>query len=402
MGLTREQLAAEAGTDPGRIDELVRIGVIRPADDGAFSPPDIARARLVDAYESAGLGLDLIRLALERRWISFERIDDLYADLGPKSGRTVAAFRQSLGPRGDLLAPLIAALGLPSPGDDVHLRQLDELRLAMFIEAWDIGTDGDAVVRAGRLVGEAMRRMADGWLELFAEQVTRPLEEQTRTVDETSPIVLPRAATILRQTPELLTWLFQRHLEVGMDAQNIASMETGLDREGLLPPRQARAQAIAFVDLAGYTRLTETSGDELAARAAAKLAELAEATARPFNGRLVKLLGDGAMVHFRDAAGAVSASLDLIDAIAAAGLPPGHGGVSAGPLVARDGDYFGHTVNLAARLSGAATEGNLFVTREVVDGAADDAGGVRFEHVGELALKNVAEPIVVFRAERAG
>ena len=263
MGLTREQLAAEAGTDPGRVDELVRIGVIHPSEDGAFSTPDIARARLVDAYESAGIDLDLIRLALERRWITFERIDDLYADLGPKSGRSVASFRESLGPRGVLLAPLIAALGLPNPSDELHLRQADELRLEMFMEVWDVGRDPDVVVRAGRLVGEAMRRMADGWLELFAEHVTRPLEDQTRTIDETSPIVLPRAASILRQTPELLTWLFQRHLEVGMDAQNISSMEAGLAREGLLPPRPSGPQAIAFVDLAGYTRLTETGGASL-------------------------------------------------------------------------------------------------------------------------------------------
>jgi len=402
MGLTREQLAAEAGTDPGRIDELVRIGVIRPSDDGAFSTPDIARARLVDAYASAGIDLDLIRLALERRWITFERIDDLYADLGPKSGRSFASFRESLGPRGVLLAPLIAALGLPSPADELHLRQADELRLAMFMEAWDIGTDPDVVVRAGRLVGEAMRRMADGWLELFAEHVTRPLEDQTRTIDETSPIVLPRATSILNQTPELLTWLFQRHLEVGMDTQNISSMEAGLAREGLLPPRPSGPQAIAFVDLAGYTRLTETGGDELAARSAARLAELADAAARPHGGRLVKLLGDGAMLHFRDARGAVLATLDLVDAIADASLPSGHAGVSAGPLVGRDGDFFGHTVNLAARLSGVATAGVVLVTREVTDAVGESADGIHFEPVGDVALKNVAAPVAAFRAGRAG
>jgi adenylate cyclase len=244
--------------------------------------------------------------------------------------------------------------------------------------------------------------MADGWLELFAEHVTRPLEDQTRTIDETSPIVLPRATSILNQTPELLTWLFQRHLEVGMDTQNISSMEAGLAREGLLPPRPSGPQAIAFVDLAGYTRLTETGGDELAARSAARLAELADAAARPHGGRLVKLLGDGAMLHFRDARGAVLATLDLVDAIADASLPSGHAGVSAGPLVGRDGDFFGHTVNLAARLSGVATAGVVLVTREVTDAVGESADGIRFEPVGDVALKNVAAPVAAFRAGRAG
>ena len=400
--LTRIDLASEAGTTPERVDDLVRAGVLRPDPDGRFAPPDASRIRLAAAYETAGIDLGLIQLALERRWVTFERIDDLYRESGPRSHRTVAEFRESLGRRGELLAPVLAALGLPNPADDEVMTDRDEQRLAAFLEAWDLGDDPDVAVRAGRLIGEAMRRTVDGWLELFAEQVTRPLEDRTRTVDEMSPIVLPRAATIISETPELLVWLFQRHLDAGMDAQNVASMEAGLAREGLLPARPARPPAIAFVDLAGYTRLTETQGDELAARSAARLAELADAAARPRGGRLVKLLGDGAMLHFRDPRGAVLATLDLIDSIREAGLPAGHAGISAGPVVARDGDYFGHTVNVAARLSGAATAGIALATQDVADAVGRDDPEARFESAGELALKNVAQPVAAFRVERAG
>ena len=400
--LSRIDLASEAGTTVERVDELVRAGVLRPGSDGSFTAPDVSRIRLAAAYETAGIGLDLIRLALDRRWVTFERIDDLYRDSGPNSRRTVAAFRESLGSRGQLLAPLLAALGLPNPADDDVLTDRDEQRLTAFLEAWDLGDDPDVSVRAGRMIGEAMRRTVDGWLELFAEQVTRPLEDRTRTVDEMSPIVLPRAATIISETPELLVWLFQRHLDAGMDAQNVASMEAGLAREGLLPARPARPQAIAFVDLAGYTRLTQTLGDELAARSAARLAELADAAARPRGGRLVKLLGDGAMLHFREPRGAVLATLDLIASIRESGLPPGHAGISAGPVVARDGDYFGHTVNVAARLSGAAEAGIALATSDVVGAVGQDDPEARFTPVGELELKNVAQPVAAFRVERAG
>jgi adenylate cyclase len=400
--LSRTDLASEAGTTVERVDELVRIGVLRARPDGSFTGPDLSRIRLATAYEAAGIGLELIALALERRWITFERIDDLYRDSGPRSRRTVAEFRASLGDRGQLLGPVIAALGLPNPDDDDVLSDRDEQRLTAFMDAWDLGDDQDAAVRAGRLIGEAMRRTVDGWLELFAEQVTRPLEDRTRTVDEMSPIVIPRAATIISETPDLLAWLFQRHLDAGMDAQNVASMEAGMAREGLLPIRPIRPQAIAFVDLAGYTRLTETSGDEAAARSAARLAELADAAARPRGGRLVKLLGDGAMLHFPDPRGAVLATLDLIDAIEDAGLPPGHAGISAGPLVARDGDYFGHTVNVAARLSGAAAGGIALATRDVIDAVGADDAEARFEPVGGLDLKNVAQPVAAYRVERAG
>ena len=402
-GLSRTELASEAGATPERVDELVRIGVLHPESDGSFTSADVARVRLVAAYESAGIGLDLIDRALDERWITFERIDDFYRDSGPRSDRTVAAFRESLGPRGDLLAPVLAALGLPSPDDDDLLTVRDEQRITAFLQAWNIGDEPDVVVRAGRLIGEAMRRTVDGWLELFAEQVTRPLEAgQTRTIDEMLPVVLPRAATIISQTPDVLVWLFQRHLDAGMDAQNVASMEAGLAREGLIPPRPVAPQAIAFVDLAGYTRLTETGGDELAARSAAQLAELADAAARPQGGRLVKLLGDGAMLHFREPRGAVLATLELIGAIRNAGLPAGHAGISAGPMIARDGDYFGHTVNLAARLSGAATAGIALATRDVVEAVGSDDAEVRFEPAGELDLKNVAQPVAAFQVERAG
>jgi adenylate cyclase len=400
--LSRLDLASEAGTTPERVDALVRAGVLRPDPDGSFTPPDASRIRLAAAYESAGIGLDLIRLALERRWVTFERIDDLYPDSRPRSGRTVAEFRESLGKRGTLLAPVLAALGLPNPADDDVLADRDEQQLAAFLEAWDLGDDPNVAVRAGRLIGEAMRRTVDGWLELFAEQVTRPLEDRTRTVDEMAPIVRPRAARIISETPELLAWLFQRHLDAGMDAQNVAAMEAGLSREGFLTARPARPTAIAFVDLAGYTRLTETQGDELAARSAARFAELADAAARPRGGRLVKLLGDGAMLHFADPRGAVLATLDLITAIRDAGLPAGHAGISAGPVVARDGDYFGHTVNLAARLSSAAEAGTVLATRDVVEAVGRDDPAVRFERVGELQLKNVAQPVSAFRVERAG
>jgi len=400
--LSRIDLASEAGTTPGRVDALVRAGVLRPGPDGSFASPDISRIRLADAYERAGIGLDLIELALKRRWVTFERIDDLYRDSGPRSSRTVAEFRESLGSRGPLLTPVLAALGLPNPADDDVLNERDEQRLSAFLRIWDLGDDPDVAVRAGRIIGEAMRRVVDGWLELFAEHVTRPLEDRTRTVDEMSPIVLPRAATIISETPDLLMWLFQRHLDAGMDAQNVASMEAGLAREGLLPERPARPPAIAFVDLAGYTRLTETQGDELAARSAARLAELADVAARPRGGRLVKLLGDGAMLHFHEPRGAVLATLDLIAAIREAGLPPGHAGISAGPVVARDGDYFGHTVNLAARLSAAADPGIVLATRDVVEAVGHDDPDAQFAAVGELEFKNVGQPVAAFRVERAG
>jgi adenylate cyclase len=85
----------------------------------------------------------------------------------------------------------------------------------------------------------------------------------------------------------------------------------------------------------------------------------------PLGGRVVKLLGDGVLVRFDEAAAAVEATLLLLAKLAAAGLPTGHAGVAAGPLIVREGDVFGRTVNMAARIADVAPDGCLYVPASV-------------------------------------
>jgi class 3 adenylate cyclase len=116
-------------------------------------------------------------------------------------------------------------------------------------------------------------------------------------------------------------------------------------------------------------------------------------------GTPVKWLGDGVMVHFRQAGQAVRATLEMVDAAPVIGLPA-HAGIAAGPVVMQDGDYFGRAVNLASRMSGAATAGQTLVTRAVVDLADDPA--LTFREVGPVELKGFAEPVTVFEATAGG
>jgi adenylate cyclase len=111
----------------------------------------------------------------------------------------------------------------------------------------------------------------------------------------------------------------------------------------------------------------------------------------------VKWLGDGVMVHFREAAAAVHATLEMMAAAPLIGLPA-HAGVAAGPVVMQDGDYFGRTVNLASRIARGATAGQTLVS-ELVAELLDDAC-LTFREVGPLELKGFAEPVTVFVATR--
>ena len=104
------------------------------------------------------------------------------------------------------------------------------------------------------------------------------------------------------------------------------------------------------------------------------------------------------MFHFPDPAQAVLCGLDMVERAPASGLPPAHVGVNAGPVVFRDGDYFGRTVNIASRIATQAEPGQVLVSDDVVAAARPD--GVRFQEVGPVELKGVASPVVLHRAVR--
>jgi adenylate cyclase len=153
-----------------------------------------------------------------------------------------------------------------------------------------------------------------------------------------------------------------------------------------------------FADLSGYTRLTEEAGDEAAAEVSLELAQLVNEAAAEHGGNLVKLLGDGAYLHFRDPADAIRTALAIVEGTAARGLPPAHVGVNAGPLLYDEGDYFGRTVNVAARIGAMAGPGQVYVGEEGVDGI--DQVGFTLVDIGRLELKGIAASVGVLEAVR--
>jgi adenylate cyclase len=158
--------------------------------------------------------------------------------------------------------------------------------------------------------------------------------------------------------------------------------------------RDTTTKAALFADLCDYTRLTEAYGDQAAAEMAVVLGVIARDVARRHHGRVVKMLGDGAHLHFDDAANAVPAAIDFIARVRSSGLPCARVGVNAGPMVEANGDYYGRAVNLAARIAAQATPGAVFVG----EAALTSAAGVRFEPVGPMTLRGVAQEVTVYRA----
>jgi class 3 adenylate cyclase len=208
------------------------------------------------------------------------------------------------------------------------------------------------------------------------------------------------ASPMIRSLAEqLLLWLYRRHDEHATLEHLVEHVESVVEEAGLVEQRRDTAQAVAFVDLSGYTALTEERGDLAAVEVARHLAQVVDRVVRSHRGRPIKWLGDGVMIYFRDPADAVRATLATVERAATSGLPPAHAGVAAGPVVFRDGDVYGRTVNLAARISGHAGPGEVVVNAACADACSDP--GVRFEPLGEATLKGIAGPVPLHRAHPA-
>src|SRR5919199_3500798 len=158
--------------------------------------------------------------------------------------------------------------------------------------------------------------------------------------------------------------------------------------------RHGHLHTFLFADLVGFTALAELHGDEAAAEVAIRFTEDAARLAREHGARVVKRLGDAVMIHSRSAAESLLLGARLQDE-RGAGVPPIHAGAHTGRAVERDGDWFGATVNLAARVSDVARGGELLVTEATV-AAAGEGAGIELDSLGPQAFKNVGTPTAVY------
>jgi adenylate cyclase len=397
-GISEQEVADRAGVDPGYVTRLVDVGVLAPAADGTFTEGDVRRARLYQALERTGLPLEAIREALDAGELSFGWLDaplyDLIAPLSPRSFRDIAS---ETGIPLELLRVVREAIGFALPDPDDRMRE-DEVRIVPVIRVLvSRGIPESVVERLLRVYGDAFRRIAEVEADWWHTYVVLPSLATGMTEAEMHEATLgfgEEAAPLIEQA---MLAMYHAHQEHTWTENLIGEIEDALDRTGLRS-RLVKPPAICFLDITGYTRLTEERGDEAAAELAARLTPLVQRPAERHGGKVVKWLGDGVMFHFREPTGGVIAALEMIDAVSAAGLPPAHVGLDTGPVVFQGGDYFGRTVNLAARIGEQAAPGQVLVTQEIVDRVVPD--GIAFEPIGVVELKGVSEPVLLHAVTR--
>jgi adenylate cyclase len=167
-------------------------------------------------------------------------------------------------------------------------------------------------------------------------------------------------------------------------------------------PERGAEHTFLFADLAGFTALTEAHGDEEATELVANYFESVRVLLPEHQTEEIKVIGDEVMLHCEDTAAALRLSLCIVHDVGAKhGFPSIRIGLNTGPAIERDGDWFGSTVNLAARIAGLAGGGEVLLSQATKD-AAGDLSGIDLHERGRRELKNVRQPVLLFAAVRSG
>lgn len=157
-----------------------------------------------------------------------------------------------------------------------------------------------------------------------------------------------------------------------------------------------------FADIVGFSSFTEERGDEAAADLALSFCDEICDLNRGHDAKDVKMIGDACLVYAPDAAAGVSLGLQIVDRVGPAhGFPGVRVGVDFGPAVERGGDWFGTTVNVAARVVALAPESSVLVTERVREAAAE-LPGVSYADHGAPALRGIRNSIRLYIAEQRG
>jgi adenylate cyclase len=397
--LTEDEVAERVGATPDQIRQLARLGILG-AEDGTYPRRDVLRARFILGLKAIGIDADAVADALASGDLTLG-----YVEVGgrrpPRSDRTFAEVSEEIDIPYPTLERIYVAFGLPRPTPEEYVRE-EDLRLIRFIPVlFGAGVSEGEVLRLARVWGDNARRIAQFQSHYLHNSIEEPFRRRGLRDNEAFEAALRDVGVRAgRSGEDLLGWLFRRHSEVFETGHLFDHVETALEDAGVHRREPRQVEACVFADLSGYTTLTEESGDEVAAHVSLKLAELVNEIASRHRGAVVKMLGDGVHFHFADPSDAVVASLEIVDRVRPEGLPPAHIGVNAGPMIYDEGDYFGRTVNIAARIASQAGPDQVFVGEDALPHITPN--GFRLAEVGAFELKGIAKPLMLYEAMHDG
>jgi class 3 adenylate cyclase len=403
LDLSLAELARHIDETPERLREWRERGLIgTPARPDRFTHIDVERARLVQLCLRRGAGLDAIARALREGPIHAQL--ERYLDtLFPGDGRPATSLEEAAAEVGldvDLARRVVAAALHGREADAPHLSAEDVQALRAATMAIQAGFSADALVEVLRVLGDALARAAEAAVRLFHFHVHQPLEASGAPDAEIAAISTAASERLNPLLEPAILYFHRKGMARAMADDIVLHVlaESGLAREADVPGQMVAAAA--FVDLAGFTPLSAAMGDVKAAEVLERFGAIVHSAAEHWHGRVVKQIGDGFMLFLGDPRSAVACLLEIEErATAESHFPAVRSGVHWGPMLYRDGDYVGTTVNVAARVADIASRHEVLLT-EIVWRAATPLDGVEFVRLGRRDLKGLPEEHELFAAQR--
>ena len=389
--VTQSEAARRAGVASATLRRWVDAGLIPQVSNGRWTPSAVAHARIVARLRERGHSLGEIRRATEEGRLAFGYVEDLLP--AADAHHTVDQAAEQTGLEPALIERIYTAMGF----NRTALERIsdDDLQLLRYVAAvLAAGFPLVALLQLVRVYGQALAQMADAEVRLFHLYVHEPLMRDGVPGIEMAEEMEGLARELLPLASPVMDHVHQRFLAHFVEQDVIGHMETDLaDESGDLGRLRV---AIAFADLAGYTRLTEEEGEEEAVSAVERFIENVEHTL-PDEARVIKTIGDEVMIVGSDVGALVDWAVGFQQLVAERPLP--RIGIHCGDVIYRDGDYFGREVNQASRVAARAAGGEVLVTRPVVESAGPH---LEFERIGEVRLKGFSDVTELFLARSAG
>jgi adenylate cyclase len=383
--LTLSEVARRVDVSPATLRRWVKDGIV-PLGNGRWTPAAVAHARIVARLRERGYSLDTLRDAARAGRLAYGYLEDLFPT--PAHMRTLAEAAAETGLEPALIERIWTAAGFSS--DSLERIGEEDIQLLRYMAAvLQAGFPLVAFLQLVRVYGMALAQIADAEVKLFHLYVHEPLMRDGVGGLEIAETMEGMAAELLPLASPIMDRVHQRMLQhfVSQDVVGHLELDEGGDDRGRL------RVAIAFADLAGYTRLTEEAGEEEALDVVERFVESVEETL-PEEARVVKTIGDAVMVVGADPAALVDWAVAFQE-LNAGGRPLPRIGVHAGDTLYRDGDYYGRAVNLASRVGARAAGGEVLVTAPLVAAAG---GHLAFEPIGQVKLKGFSEATDLYLA----
>jgi adenylate cyclase len=339
------------------------------------------RLKLLEELSVEGVPLEELRRAVEEGRLALLPVERALG--GGDRDYTPREIAEKAGIELDFLKRQWRALGMALLDDDEPGYGEEDLdaarRLQMLREA---GVPDDGILEIGRLLGMSMSQLAAANRRVIADAFVRDDDTEYET------------ATRLKNAAEAFTPVIAESLRYVLTLQLLEQIRH--DALGGDLTAATQEVTVAFADLVGFTRLGETLAPDQLGGVTGRLAELAgEAVEAPV--RLVKLIGDAAMFAGPEPGPVVDAAITLVESALEEGedFPVLRAGVASGQALQRGGDWYGHPVNLASRITGIAYPSSVLAAEEVHDALADD---YEWSFAGRRRVKGIEQPVKLYRA----